>query len=74
MDYWMITTGTEDIGIDGGLSKRRDDNAATVNTIGVPSVDDYLERITGAGGKVIMPKDAIPGVGWLAMCDTKPWC
>lgn len=72
MDYWMITTGTDDIGINGGLSKRTDGNAATVNTIDVPSVDDFLDRITSAGGKVVMPKDAIPGVGWFAACvDTE---
>lgn len=66
MDYWMITTGKGGLGIDGGLSKRTDGNASTMNTIEVPSVDDYLERITRAGGKVTMPKDAIPGVGWFA--------
>lgn len=68
MDYWMITTGTDDMGINGGLSKRTSYNSATVNSIGVPSVDEYLNRITSAGGKVVMPKTAIPGVCWLATC------
>jgi predicted enzyme related to lactoylglutathione lyase len=72
MDYWLVTTGTDGMGIDGGLSKRTGDNAATVNTIEVPSVDEYVDRITSAGGKIVMPKDAIPGVGWFAMCvDTE---
>jgi len=66
MDYWMVTTGTDGIGINGGLSRRSGDNATIMNTIDVPSVDDYLDRITSAGGKVVMPKDAVPGVGWFA--------
>jgi predicted enzyme related to lactoylglutathione lyase len=72
MEYWMATTGAEDIGINGGLTKRTDGNANVVNTIEVPSVDAYIDRITGAGGTVVMPKDAIPGVGWFASCvDTE---
>jgi predicted enzyme related to lactoylglutathione lyase len=68
MDYWLITTGKDDPGIDGGLAKRNEGQNGVMNTIGVPSVDEYLERITSAGGQVIMPKDAIPGVGWFAAC------
>jgi len=66
MDYWTVTTGTDGIGINGGLSRRSGDNATIMNTIDVPSADDYLDRITSAGGKVVMPKDAVPGVGWFA--------
>jgi len=69
MDYWLISTGTNgELGIDGGLSRRNGHGIATVNTVGVPSADEYVERITRAGGSVLMPKSAIPGVGWFAMC------
>ncbi len=73
MDYWMISTGQNgEPGIDGGLSKRGENSNGTVNTIGVPSADQYAERITQAGGTVVAPKSAIPGVGWFAMCvDTE---
>ena len=38
----------------------------------VPSVDDYVDRVVGAGGIVALPKMAVPGVGWLAYCkDTE---
>jgi hypothetical protein len=37
-----------------------------VNTIDVPSVDDYAQKVEAHGGKVVVPKMAIPGVGWLA--------
>lgn len=69
VDYWMIKTGEEgEPGIDGGMMKKCDENpmAGTVNTIAVPSVDEYIEKIAAAGGKVTAPKMAIPTVGWLA--------
>jgi hypothetical protein len=73
MDYWLVTTGPEgEPGIDGGIAKRRMPTESTTNTIDVPSVDEFLEKITAAGGKVIAPKMPIPGVGYFAMClDTE---
>lgn len=66
MDYWLVMTGPKDKpGIDGGLMKRQDPTASTINTIDVPSVDEYSAKITEAGGKVIQPKQAIPGVGYM---------
>ena len=38
------------------------------NTIGVPSVDEFLAKATAAGGSIAMPKMAIPGVGYIAYC------
>lgn len=70
IEYWLITTGPEDQpGIDGGLMRREDPSWATINTIDVPSVDDFLKKITEAGGKVITPKTAVPGVGYMAYCQ-----
>jgi predicted enzyme related to lactoylglutathione lyase len=67
MDYWLISTGQNgEPGIDGGLSKRSENSNGTMNTIGVSSVDDYLARITRAGGTITMAKMPIPGVGWFA--------
>ena len=73
MDYWMINTGPDDLpGISGGLAKRQDRDDHTINTIGVDSVDEYVEKITASGGQIVAPKRAIPGVGWFAMClDTE---
>lgn len=66
MDYWLITTGKDEPGIDGGLTKRTEGEANTVNTINVPSIDEYVEKIKENGGTIIMPKQAVPGVGWTA--------
>ena len=38
----------------------------TINTIGVDSVDAYLEKVIRKGGKIAKPKMAIPGVGYQA--------
>ena len=70
MDYWLITTGPEDQpGIDGGLMKREHPGASTTNTIDVPSVDEFISKITEAGGKIVAPKQSIPGVGYFAYCQ-----
>lgn len=73
MEYWMVMTGpTDKPGIDGGIAKRNDPSERVTNTIDVPSVDDFAEKISRAGGKIIVPKMAIPGVGYFAMClDTE---
>ena len=35
-------------------------------------MDDYVEKVTAYGGTVVVPKHAIPGVGYLAYCaDTE---
>ena len=74
-DYWLVKTGEDSQpGINGGLTpKRNQDNANTssrvTNTIDVPSVDEFSTKITMGGGKVMSPKMAIPGIGYLAICE-----
>lgn len=71
-EYWLISTGETQPGIDGGMGRRGPQSGPAMNTIDVPSADDFSRRITAAGGKVVMPKVAIPGVGWLAVAvDTE---
>ena len=68
MDYWLIKTGSDDqMGINGGLA-RRQQNAGTINTVGVASIDETLASITANGGTIQMGKMEIPNVGWLAYC------
>jgi uncharacterized protein len=68
MEYWMIETGEQSPGIDGGMSRRGETQAGTVNTVGVECIDASLGGIQGAGGTVEQPKMPIPGVGWFALC------
>jgi uncharacterized protein len=70
MEYWMVMTGEkEEPGINGGLMKREKTMPPTTNTIDVKSVDDATAKITKSGGKIIKPKMAVPGVGWMAYCQ-----
>jgi predicted enzyme related to lactoylglutathione lyase len=71
--YWLIRTGPDDQpGINGAMMKRRDPRGNVYNTIDVPDVDRYTQKIESEGGKVVVPKMAVPGVGWLAYCtDTE---
>ena len=70
IDYWLVTTGPEDQpGIDGALMRRQYPSGPTTNTIDVPSVDEFLSKITEAGGKIITPKHSVPGVGYFAYCQ-----
>jgi len=73
MDYWIISTGQPgEPGIDGGLMPRRDPAQPCVNTIGVANLDESLKTAESGGGKCVVPKMVIPGVGWLAYCkDTE---
>jgi len=73
MEYWMAKTGDDkQPGINGGLAKRMPGQAGMTNTIDVPSVDEFAKTIQSKGGKVIVPKMAIPGVGYFAQClDTE---
>ena len=41
-----------------------------VNFIDVPSVDEYSSKVERLGGKVKMPKLAVLGIGYLAVCST----
>src|SRR5690606_11476969 len=61
MEYWLLTTGSPDQpGIDGGLMRRQAPGQGTVNTVDVPSVDEFIARIEQAGGKVVAPQMEIP--------------
>ena len=35
----------------------------------MPNVDEFAKRIEQAGGKVIMAKSTVPGVGYMAYCQ-----
>jgi len=79
MPYWLVKTGPEnEPGINGGLLPRRcpldagEAVIAYVCTVGVSSVDEYSAKAIAAGGQVVVPKMAIPSVGWLVYCkDTE---
>ena len=70
--YWLVITGPEGTrGINGGLMLKKP-GQPVVNSIEVPSVDDYIATVEARGGKNVVPKMTIPGVGYAAYCtDTE---
>lgn len=70
VEYWLITTGDDtEPGINGGLMKRMNPQATTVNIITVPSADTFIDKIVEKGGSIVVPKNAVPGVGYMAYCQ-----
>lgn len=75
-EYWIIMTApqnSKEPGINGGIVARRgpapkggEPVNAFICTIGVPNVDEYLQKIELAGGRTALAKMAIPGLAWLA--------
>jgi predicted enzyme related to lactoylglutathione lyase len=73
VEYWVITTGEDGPGINGGLLPRRGPEPAAdaavngyVLTVGVEDIDVTLKTALGAGATVALEKDTVPGVGQLA--------
>lgn len=70
MPYWLVSTGPKDQpGIDGGLMPREHPGQGTINTVQVESLDLTVAAVQQHGGKVVVPKMAIPGVGWFCYCN-----
>ena len=67
LEYWLASTGEKGTpGIDGALMRREGPVGGVVNTVDVPSFDEYTKKITAAGGKALTPKTAVPHVGYFA--------
>lgn len=73
-NYYLIET--RDLegkpGVDGGLGKRGEPGQRITAYIGVSSIDEYVAKVEQLGGRVVMPRTAVPGWGYLAVCfDTE---
>src|SRR5437660_12453820 len=55
----------------GGIGGLQPGNWASgvINYISVNSVEAYQEKIKKAGGKIIAPKNEVPGQAWLAIFE-----
>ena len=74
MEYWMITTTDEkgNKALGGGMMKRKMPQQPNINYIGVEPVDEYASKVEKIGGKVVLSKMAVPGMGYFAVClDTE---
>lgn len=69
MEYWLINTGGGDDPPGGGLLQRQHPQHGITNYVGVPSVDQFAAKVQKLGGKVVMPKTAVPQMGYFAVCQ-----
>ncbi len=69
MEYWHIDTGVNDETRDGGLMKRQHPQQGITNYVDVPSVDQFTEKVQKLGGKGLIPKTAVPQMGYFAVCQ-----
>jgi len=70
MEYWHIDTGGSDDAPDGGLLKRHQAQPQGItNYIGVTSVDESAAKVEKLGGKICLPKTAVPQMGYFAICQ-----
>jgi uncharacterized protein len=76
MEYWLIQTVPTDEkgmlqrpGVNGGLYERTPEwsGVTQVNYISVENIDEYIAKVTSAGGKIIVPKQQVPTVGQIAV-------
>ncbi|HYM58793.1 MAG TPA: VOC family protein [Solirubrobacteraceae bacterium] len=72
--YWLVNTGEEEPGINGGIMRRSDfpQPVNTICTVAVDDVDDAVAKVEKAGGQVVRPKFEVGDIGLSAYCtDTE---
>jgi uncharacterized protein len=68
--YWLIESNPElKQGITGALVQRSFPEDSTILTFDVASIDDCARKIVRAGGKILRPKDSVPGIGYAQYCQ-----
>jgi predicted enzyme related to lactoylglutathione lyase len=79
MDYVMVTAARTDKkhmvkdkgAINGGMFPRNRAARAPIVVIGVASIDATLRKVKAAGGKVVTPKQRIPGGSYARIADSE---
>jgi len=68
-DYWHIDTGGGDRTRDGGLMARKHPDQPITNYVAVASVDESAAKVEKLGGKICLPKTAVPQMGYFVICQ-----
>ncbi len=64
MDYWMITTGPRRSSVGGGMYKKQMEGETPRNYISVDKIDSAIASFLSAGGKEMVGKQEVTGMGW----------
>jgi predicted enzyme related to lactoylglutathione lyase len=76
MDYWIIQTVPTNEngmpqrpGVNGGLYEKQPgrEGMNAVNYITIENIDEYIKKVTDLGGKILVPKQEVPTVGFIAV-------
>jgi len=76
MEYWLIHTVPTDEkgmplkpGVNGGMFQKQaqQEGLKPVNYITTENIDESLEKVGKLGGKILMGKQQVPTVGWVAL-------
>ena len=68
-DFLGVDTGGADASPDGGIATRKNGEEGIVNYVSVDSVDKFTAKIQKLGGKICVPKMAVPQMGYFAVCQ-----
>src|SRR5258708_1433459 len=68
-DYWHIDTGGGDDTPDGGLMSRKHPGQPITSYVNVESVTKFMTKVEKLGGKICLPKTAVPQMGYFAICQ-----
>ena len=55
-------------GVNGMLIKKQNPQHPFANYVQVENIDEYEKKLVSLGGKVALPKQPVPGMGWFAAC------
>ena len=50
------------------ITNQQKKNNLAIHTIAVTDVDRYIQKVLQVGGEIVIPKTAVPGIGWLVYC------
>lgn len=65
IDYYMASTGDRETpGIDGAVAPRDENFRIPTIVHGVEDIDAMSAKIEANGGRIVMPKSPVPGMGW----------
>ena len=64
MKYWLIKTSTKTQLPSGGMYKKSANDTGPRTYVTVKNIDASTKKLQKNGGKVLVPKQAVPGMGW----------
>jgi predicted enzyme related to lactoylglutathione lyase len=67
--YMTIETPKSPEALCGGIMPKMQEGHTITMYVSVDSVDEYSKKVEELGGKICVPKMAVPGMGWFACCN-----